>query len=272
MNDARLADEEFLKEATEIVDRAQEVNFPLRIMGACAIRLHCQDSVELHKVKMKRSITDLDFVTLSRHGGDVRKILVGRGYAPQVATVGLDRDIYRDGQKGITTDVFFDKLSMCHTIVLTGRLELDFPTISLADLLLEKLQIVKITEKDMKDVIALILDHEFGKTKSETIDIEYLAKLLSEDWGFYHTVTTNLGKIKDTALGQYGNLLSEEDLQKIPSRIGRLLSRIEEEPKSMKWRMRQKVGTKKIWYNQIDEHERGTLAEYLMKRNEMKNN
>ena len=272
MSNGQLADEEFIEEAIEIADRAQRVNLPLRIMGACAIRLHCQTNVELHKVKMKRNITDLDFVTLRKHGSDAKEIFRELGYSAQIAMMGMDRDIYHNDRKGITADVFFDKLDMCHTLFLTARLQLDFPTISLADLLLEKLQVVKITEKDIKDIMVLVLEHELGETNRETIDSKYVAKLLAEDWGFYYTVTTNLNRIRDTSLNKYSNVLSKQDLEKIQSKIDQILSTVEKEPKSMKWKMRQKVGTKKIWYNEVEEKGRGTLADYLMNKNVMKTN
>ena len=44
------------------------------------------------------------------------------------------------------------------------------------------------------------------------------------------------------------------------------LSLIEAHPKTFAWRMRQKVGTRKIWYNEVEEKERGTLAEYLIRK------
>ena len=38
---------------------------------------------------------------------------------------------------------------MCHDIPFKDRLEIDYPTIPLAELLLEKMQIVQINEKDL---------------------------------------------------------------------------------------------------------------------------
>ena len=95
-------------------------------------------------------------------------------------------------------EVFFDKLEMNHTISFNKRLEADSPTLPLSELLLQKTQIVKINEKDIKDIIVLLRAHDVGKRDNETINLEALAQAgLISDWGFYYTVTTNLQKVKD---------------------------------------------------------------------------
>jgi hypothetical protein len=166
-----------------------------------------------------------------------------------MGVVWASRHLY-DAPRGFHVDVFYDKLEMCHTLDLRGRLELDKPTISLADLLLEKMQIVEINEKDIKDCIVLLRAHNVGSSDRENIDANYVAKLLSEDWGFYWTVTTNLKKIREL-MPNY-EALAEEDRKDVNSKIENLLTRIEETPKSMGWKMRAKIGTKKRWYNEVD--------------------
>ena len=47
-----------------------------------------------------------------------------------------------------------------------------------------------------------------------------------------------------------------------------MLSTLQGEPKSIKWKMREKIGTKKLWYNEVEEKGRGALPEYLMKNYE----
>jgi hypothetical protein len=261
------SDEDFVEAAKEIVEQAQRLKVPIRVMGGCAIRIHCPDHLKLHKVDMQRHIPDLDFVTLTRYRPGVREILKSLGYHAEVAMLGMPRDMYRNDEKAIPLDIFFDKLKMCHTIDLESRLENDFPTLSLADLLMAKLQIVKINEKDVKDVFVLLLEHEVGEFDKETIDARYITKLVSNDWGFYYTVTTNLNKIKSIATERYADTLTPQDLETILSRIQSLLSWIEKEPKSMKWKMREKIGTKKLWYAEVEEVAMGAVTEYIMKKN-----
>lgn len=177
-----------------------------------------------------------------------------------------DRDIYENKTKRITLDVFYDRLNMCHSIDFVDRIENDFPTVTLADLVLQKLQIIEINDRDAKDIIVLFLEHKVGDTDEETIDGKYIAKLLSNDWGFYYTLTENIKKSNNLALKYPKDMLSAQELDLFQARTGKMLSMIEREPKSFKWKMREKIGTKTIWYNEVEEKERGTLAEYLINR------
>jgi hypothetical protein len=173
----------------------------------------------------------------------------------------LGRKIYFDTtDERPHVDIFFDKLNMCHVVSWEkGRLELDKPTISLADLMLEKLQIVQINEKDVKDVMMLLREHAIGADDHEVVNGAYISKIMAKDWGFYYTSTTNLNKIK-SLLGEY-DALSPDARDIIAARIDELLLMIEKEPKSLGWKLRARVGTKKQWYNDVEEVER---AEHLM--------
>ena len=147
-------------------------------------------------------------------------------------------------RNGIKMDVFFDELNMCHKIHLRERLKIDDFTIPLADLLLEKMQIVKINEKDVKDVIILLKEHVVGMNENkETIDAEFIADLLSKDWGFYYTVTENLKKIRDHFLDNY-QIFALKERTEVKQKIDKLLVTIEKKPKTLGWKMRESNG---IW-------------------------
>lgn len=148
-------------------------------------------------------------------------------------------------------DVFYDRIVMCHTIDLQGRLEIDSPTITLADILLQKLQVVKVTEKDLTDAIILLREHDLGDGDDETVNVDYIAKLLGKDWGFWYTVTTNLSRLKEWT-AEYP-LLTIEDREDVEKKIDRLLTRLHDEPKSLRWKMRSRIGTKRPWYRQVEE-------------------
>ena len=164
----------------------------------------------------------------------------------------LNRYIFNHEEKKIRADVFFDELRMTHRVPFKGRLELSYPTISLADLLLEKLQIVRLTMKDIKDVIVLLREHEINGEGQEVIDIKYIAWLLSHSWGFYYTVLTNLKKIRDMFLETIP-VLKEEDKVDLKRKINLIIDRIIKEPKSIKWKLRAKIGTKKKWYEEVED-------------------
>lgn len=256
---------EFVRQALAIIESAEQNGIRLRLLGAVAFRIHCPVHQGL-QVSMNRVLTDLDFAAYYKQEKAIDKFfLKDMGYEAQTAALTpglmLGRKIYYDSRdERPHVDIFFDKLNMCHVVSWqNGRLQIDKPTISLADLMLEKLQIVHINEKDVKDVMMLLLEHGIGDSDNELVNGGYIGKIMAKDWGFYYTSTTNLNKVK-SLLGEY-DALSSGDRDVISVRIDELLTMIEKEPKSLGWKLRAKVGTKKQWYNDVEEVER---AEHLM--------
>ena len=245
-------DLDFTRRTLEIIEAAKQQGMPMRAMGAIAFRLHCPRFSYLFE-NLERTISDIDLVSFSKYRSDVKKLLSGYGFAPNerfmAAAYAEGRHIYYD-KNNRCVDVFFDSLEMCHTINFKARLELDYPTITLADLFLEKMQIVELTEKDMKDIVVLVLEHQMGDTEKEVVNVKYIADLLSRDWGFYHTVTTNLRRVKEFL--NTCEALSEGDRNSVAGRIDQALQKIEGVPKSLKWRMRSEIGIRKKWYNDVE--------------------
>jgi hypothetical protein len=148
-------------------------------------------------------------------------------------------------------DIFYDKLDFCHMISWEGRLEVDSPTIPLAEMLLEKMQIVKINEKDVVDTIMLLLEHNLGDTDKETINIAHVARLCANDWGLWRTTTMNLDKVKQLAYSY--PQLTDEQKSRVGAQVDAILKRIDTEPKNMAWRLRARVGDRVKWYKEVDE-------------------
>lgn len=243
---------DFIQESLEIVEAAKLRGTTLRLMGALAIRHHCPKFEILHKA-LGREFSDIDFAGYSKQKNEITTVLEELGYKMRMLSYSFvmsGRLIFTNDQNGRHIDIFLDKLDMCHTIDFKGRLEIDYPTIPLAELLLEKMQIVKLGEKDVKDTAVLIREHSIGYSDSDEININYIAKLLAKDWGFYYTVTTNLNKVK--SLLSSDHRLGSEDKKDIITKIGRMLEMIEREPKSISWNLRAKVGPKKKWYKEVD--------------------
>lgn len=156
---------EFEAEAKKIVQAAHDKGVILRALGATAFRIHCPNHLKLHDA-MNRSLSDLDFAAYSKARSKVGNIMAEQGYlmdrnAQMVMSIS-GRFVVTNPVSKLHADVFFDELNMCHKINFKDRLEKDFPTIPLAELLLEKMQIVKLNEKDVKDSILLIREHEVG--------------------------------------------------------------------------------------------------------------
>ncbi len=215
---------------------------------------------ELHKNLgrlEKQEFTDIDFISYRKFANPLERFFTGIGYPPNrgaklMGVVWASRHIY-DAPKGFHVDVFYDKLEFSHTLDFKGRLELDRPTIPLPDLLLEKMQIARINEKDIKDTIVLLRAHNVSAHNAsdrESIDADYIARLLAKEWGLYYTVTSNLNKMREL-MTTYDSL-TDEDRKDVNQKLDALLARIEEEPKSTGWKMRARVGTKKKWYTDVD--------------------
>lgn len=236
------------------MDAANKMKIHLRLLGATAIYYQCPNSQLLSSL-MKRQLTDLDFITTSKYTSKIPDLFSSLKFEPNErvnALFGRQRQIYNDTKNSLHVDVFFDTLSFNHVIDLSKRLEIDPFTISLADLFLEKMQIVKISEKDLKDTIVLVHEHDFGSQKG-TIDADYIVKLLSDDWGFWYTVTNNLKKVMEFATSIES--LAEGDRQLVNGRLNLLLERLQSSKKSFKWNMRAKIGTKTKWYDEAEDVE-----------------
>jgi hypothetical protein len=243
---------EYVDRALGLVEDAREQGLELRILGSLAYRLHCPANIELFE-QMKRDLTDIDLAARSDQRRDVRTWLEARGFVVDqdvvVATEGK-RYCFTEPSSGTALDIFFDELYFCHPIPLRDRLELDYPTITPTDLLLEKMQIVELNPKDVKDSLVLLLEHSLDGSGEDAIDHTYVARLLGADWGFYYTVTTNLERLR-------GHLVDGEldagQAQIVEERIEALERAIEEQPKTGKWRMRARIGPRKRWYQEVAE-------------------
>jgi hypothetical protein len=253
----------FIGEALRIVDEGKKRNITFRVMGALAVRIHCLELAEFHK-GLKRlgnsghEFTDIDVMSLNKYRNQMKPFFRSINYVPDkseyIVHMWALRHIYHEPRNQLHVDVFFDKLDMSHVVDFRNVLEIDHPTIPLAELLLEKLQIVHINEKDIKDSIALLRGHSLGENDKETINLERISRLLSEDWGFWYTVTMNLGKIRSFATDYCKQkLISESDLKDILTKTDQMSQEIESSPKSMKWKLRARVGTQRKWYKDVED-------------------
>ena len=267
----------FLQEARNIVEQAGSKGITLRILGGLGIAIHCIENKEFAQ-KLGRigtgavqgqEYSDLDFMSYSKHRQKVKDLFDGFGYAKRRATLSSaasERQIYYHPKGWFYVDVFFDKLLVAnHPVSFVQRLEFDYPTTAVTDLLLEKIQMWEaFSAKDLKDCLLLLKSHDVGENvdrDKNIIEAGYIASLLAEDWGFWYTATTNLKKIGRFILDieRFGkeagidpNRIRKEELEEITPRIQRLLETIEQKPKSFKWKMRSRIGTNQRWYNPVE--------------------
>lgn len=228
--------------AAEILAAAAIENVPIRLVGGLAIHHRCPSARVL---PFARQYGDVDLVTTSRMTKRVRRLLENLGYTPHARFNTLnagERMLFWEASEAWRIDIFVDSFRMCHTVDLRSRLEIDESTLTLADLLLTKLQIVELTDKDIRDIAVLMLDHPLTDT-DEGINTRYLASVTAADWGLYHTVERSLG----TAL----ELLPEVHITHravITERIAQLRHELTLAPKSLRWQVRARIGERLPWY------------------------
>lgn len=245
--------EKFENELKAILKASDDAGILMRVIGSLAFQMHCPQYGYL-QAAMGRAYTDIDFGAYSRQNKQITEMMNKMGYVENrevfIASEG-ERAIFDKPGTGLHVDVFYEKLDFCHAIYWKDRLEVDSPTIPLTELLLEKMQIVQINEKDIIDTIMLLLEHPLGDTDKETINIKLAAELCAKEWGLWRTTTMNLEKVKQ--LAHHYNQLTEEQKNKVESQVDMILKRLNEEPKPLAWRIRDRVGDRVKWYKDVDE-------------------
>jgi hypothetical protein len=233
-----------------LVDAARRDGVVLRLLGGMAIHVHVGEVV--HR-SLTRDIRDIDFATRRSDARHARELLTREGYEPDAtfnATHGARRLLFYDRAHSRQVDVFVDLFEMCHVLPLAERLELEPVTIPLAELLLTKLQIVKLNRKDLLDAYALLLAHEVADHDEDAINASRIAELAARDWGLHRTIELTLERLRP-ALADVE--LDEEQRDLIRARLDAIEDAMAGAPKTSRWRMRARVGERVRWYEDPDE-------------------
>jgi hypothetical protein len=240
-----------LDEARKLIDAATERGIVLRLLGGLAIGLLSPDLPP-----RTRAGQDLDFGSLSSTRRALGDLLSERGYLPDKnfnALYGNKQLYFANPESGLAVDVLIDGLHMCHTLEFADRLGRLPYTLDPMDLLLSKLQIVELNEKDLDDCLRLLVTFPLAESDDpEAMDVRVFSSLVADDWGWWRTVTINLDRIARVL----------DDGQRPDISGGRLdpraqlaaLARVAEEvPKSRRWKLRARIGERKRWYDQPEE-------------------
>jgi hypothetical protein len=245
---------DMVDEAVRVAEEAEREDVAIRLLGGVAIKVRAQDGLQ---PAFERDYADLDWITSKGKSSRTQKFFESLGYAPQTrfnALYGRERLLFFDEEHDRQVDVLVGTFRMSHEIPFGKRMTLEPVTVPLAELLLTKLQIIELNEKDVRDALALLHDHPVGEEDGERVNGAHIAGLCSSDWGLWRTFTANLealeGHLKRYELG-------EEGKERITERIKALQERIEEEPKTFGWKMRAKIGDRKRWYELPEEVEGG---------------
>lgn len=245
--------EAFEAEADRLLRAAGAEGVTLRLLGALAFKRRCPGHAHLQDA-LKRAYTDIDFAGYGKQAKQIRALLSREGYTEDemvyVESEG-SRLVLNHPATRLHLDVFLDKLEFCHTVPWNGRLEQEEATIPLAEMLMQKMQIVQINEKDIIDTIMLLLEHPLGAGDGDTINVDLVAGVCARDWGWWRTLTMNLEKVAQMSV-TYPQL-SDQEKRRVAEQVNAALSRIEAEPKGVGWKIRARVGDRKKWYRDVGE-------------------
>ena len=258
-----------LAEALRLVSIASSRGVVVRLMGGLAF--HAQ--APTWTARVSRDGRDIDLATRSDDRKALSELLIGEGYTPDRqynALYGHKQLYFVDEARLRPVDVLVDRLEMCHAFSFRDRLTIASPTLPLAELLLTKLQIVKINRKDVLDALVLLAEHPLAgddgapdaRTGQGAINVPRILSFTSNDWGWWRTVTGNLAGLRAFVDGELapGDLDTGAPLPfDLLAQIDALASAIDTAPKSTKWKLRARVGERMPWYEEPEEigHGRG---------------
>ncbi|MFN2629929.1 MAG: hypothetical protein ABR569_15050 [Gaiellaceae bacterium] len=241
--------DDIVAEAARLLEAARSDGVRVRLIGGLAVYFHTEEIPQ----PLRRPYADIDIATEKGAGRRVSALISELGYEPSKEFNALNGDrrlVFFDTRNERKLDVFVGGFEMCHTIPIGGRLALDARTILLAELLLTKLQVIDMTEKDLRDIVTLLAAHDVGEHDDDAVNAGFVAQLTADDWGLWRTVKLNLERLRE----QIGSLPVEADTKaRVLERAQALWERIEREPKSKRWRLRDRVGDRKRWYELPDE-------------------
>lgn len=234
-----------------LVDSANESGATLRLMGGIGIWARASSDT---RALLTRDYEDLDVASDRGSPKLLTDVFTSLGYLGEQrfnALHGGHRLIYSSADGDLKVDVFRNRFQMCHKLDLRGRLALDDLTVSPADLLLTKLQVVQVNRKDLFDICMLLIDHPLSNQEAgDLINVDRIVEVCADDWGWFTTVIDNI----DHASRHATDILRDEKrLTAVLSRLAELRDRLEAAPKTRRWRLRARLGRRVAWYDTPDE-------------------
>ena len=244
-----------LDEALRLIELADTANLQVRLMGGLAFHARCRSWT----ARIDRDGRDIDLATRSRDRKGLSALMEANGYSADRqynALYGHKQLYFVDPTRRRPVDVLIDRMEMSHKFEFADRLQVDTPTLPLAEMLLTKVQIAQINRKDILDGLALLSEYPLGSTDDGTINVDRITNLTSVDWGWWRTIIGNLGKFE----GYFNNSLQPGELEfgrpphfEVLGQINALGEMLEATPKSTKWKLRARVGERVQWYEEPEE-------------------
>jgi hypothetical protein len=238
--------------AVGVVREANARGIPLKLIGGQAVRLLCP--LFPHRA---RDDQDMDFACVSSKKREVIGFFGEQGFLgdPRFNTLHGDRQMYFTTPDGKTSvDVVMDRLNMCHVLDFSDRIDRLPDTLDVSDLLLTKLQVVELNEKDVHDIIHLLSGYPVrAGDEPKTLGLDRVGRIVAGDWGWWRTVTMNLDKVAHFAEEEHSELVPEARAFEPAEQARQLRGCCDDVPKPIKWKVRAKVGDRVQWYRLPEE-------------------
>ncbi len=245
------AETELAGEARRLIDMAGDRGIVLRLLGGLAIQLLTPELPP-----RSRSGQDLDFGSIRSSRKPLTEMLAEEGYVGDRNFNALygDKQLYfTHAETGLAIDVMIDRLHMCHTVEFAERATVMPYTLSPTDLLLSKLQIVELNAKDLDDILRLLVSFAVEDSDDpDAIDLRVIRALVGDDWGWWKTISLNLERIR-AALGDGTAPVPDGGPRDPGEAVQSLSAALEQAPKSRRWKLRDRVGERKRWYELPEE-------------------
>lgn len=276
---------DLMEEAHTIIDAGNAAGVVLRLTGGLAIRHYAID-LEF----AEREYSDIDLIGLKRRIAEIGGVFSDLGYVENkhvaMATANGQLQFFvPPGREAVGTgsgpgpkprlsadaagagpyelpvitevppsdhiDVFLDAMRMDHQVDFRDRLEINTYAIDPADLFLSKLQIVNLNEKDVHDVIALVKDvYVDFHPHPGVLDLHRVAEVCAADWGLYIDVMNNVDTVVEHVL-DYD--LVPRDAARVRRTLELAQDMMTEQAKTLRWRLRARIGKRVRWYSEVEE-------------------
>jgi hypothetical protein len=236
--------DDIIAEADRVIADVKKSRLAVRLAGGLAIRRLCPIA---RQGSLSRPYADLDLAIAGQTSNSLTDLMISLGYEDDAhfnKINGNTRLYYIDHAHRRHVDVFVDAVRMCHVIDFKDRLTILDETLTATDLLLSKLQIVELNRKDVLDAIALLHDQSLKAGGERCIDTAYLEQVWGNDWPLWRTSQITLTKIQKAV----PELLAPEQASHTLGKVSVLMDLLDSGRKSLRWRIRARVGERIRWY------------------------
>jgi hypothetical protein len=243
--------DDLLEVAVDLVLGAETRGVPLRMVGGMAVRVLCPTFPP--RVRPRQ---DLDLASVSAVRRELTSYLEERGHRSDKRFNALygHKQLFFQAPDGRAVDVLIDQLEMCHVLTFKDRIGRMPLTLDVTDVLLSKLQIIELNEKDAQDVLYLLSAFEVREGDDiGTIGLRRISDIVADDWGWWRTTVLNLDRIAELSVGDGRRLIPDEAPFDAATNIERIRTAVEEVPKSLRWKIRSRIGERKRWYSVPEE-------------------